>query len=63
MLTTMTKTNTKTNTKTKKREIFMLLCVAIDLRIHQSFAQFTMSSSINVLLFHQVAHVSVINSK
>ena len=50
---TMTKTHTRTNTKTERklprrkgsRTKAKLLCVAIYLRIHQSFAQFTMSSS------------------
>ena len=49
---TMTKTHTRTNTKTKRklprrkgsRTKAKLLCVAIYLRIHQSFTQFTMSS-------------------
>ena len=48
---TMTKTHTRTNTKRKlprrkgSHTKAKLLCVAICLRIHQSFAQFTMSSS------------------
>ena len=54
---TMTKTHTRTNTKTKRklprrkgsRTKAKLLCVAIYLRIHQSFAQFTMSSFTFVL--------------